>query len=323
MGKITKPFTLVAGEPILATEHNSNFNTLYNDFNGNISNYNIVTTAGITDDKIEQIVTPGKVSFASLSTLGAVAGDILWASSATSFGRLAIGTSGQALQISFDSYTSFLGNFDGASGDTSFIAATGQTATFIGTAQLTTSQKKFGDTSLLLNGSTDYVTFPDSSTWDFGSGDWTVDGQFMFNGVGLQGLWSHTANSAGTRGLWFYLSAGTSINGVYSADGTAQTGISFSWTPIVGGFYHLAWVRNGADLKFYVDGLQTGSTFNIGANSIFAPAESFYVGKDNYDGLVFNGYIDEFRVSKGIARWTGNFTKPALAYVPTLIWKTL
>jgi hypothetical protein len=98
MGTISKNFTFTSGEEIKATDHNSNFDTFYNAFNGGIENVNIGTTAGILDSQLAQIVSAGKVNFTAISTVGAVAGDTLWATSATSWAKLAIGTSGQALQ---------------------------------------------------------------------------------------------------------------------------------------------------------------------------------------------------------------------------------
>jgi len=214
-----------------------------------------------------------------------------------------------------DGYDVLDSHFDGADGATAYTDPIAGAATFVGTAQLDTAQYKFGTASLLLDGNSDCVTYPDSASWAWGAGDWTVDGWYRYAAIDANnGFWSHSANGAGDRGIWLYLSGGTSVNGVYSTDGTAQVGFSFSWTPSIDTWYHLAWVRNGADLKFYVNGTQTGSTFNIGSNSIFDSTELFYVGKDNYDGLWHNGWIDEFRVSKGIARWTANFTPPTLPY---------
>lgn len=61
MGLITKNNTWSAGETILAVEHNENFNTIYNEFNGNIDNANIKAGAGIVDSKLAQITTSDKV----------------------------------------------------------------------------------------------------------------------------------------------------------------------------------------------------------------------------------------------------------------------
>lgn len=53
MALIQKPVTFAAGAAILASEHNSNFDIIYNDYNGNVDNDNIVATAGIAGSKID------------------------------------------------------------------------------------------------------------------------------------------------------------------------------------------------------------------------------------------------------------------------------
>ena len=72
MALINKPYTFSAGATIVAAEHNSNFDTIYNEFNGSISNANISGTAAITDSKLAQLTTAGKVSGASLTLLGSI-----------------------------------------------------------------------------------------------------------------------------------------------------------------------------------------------------------------------------------------------------------
>lgn len=72
MALITKTYTFSAGASIVASEHNSNFDTIYNEFNGSISNANISTLAAISDSKFAQITTAGKVSGAALTTLGSI-----------------------------------------------------------------------------------------------------------------------------------------------------------------------------------------------------------------------------------------------------------
>ena len=61
MGLITKTSTFSAGDTIIASEHNDNFDTIYNEFNGNINNANIKIGAAIADSKLAQITTASKV----------------------------------------------------------------------------------------------------------------------------------------------------------------------------------------------------------------------------------------------------------------------
>jgi hypothetical protein len=53
MGLVVKPFTFSAGAVIIASEHNDNFDTLYNEFNGNIQNANVAANAAIEESKLD------------------------------------------------------------------------------------------------------------------------------------------------------------------------------------------------------------------------------------------------------------------------------
>ncbi len=66
---ITKPYTFTVGSSIVASEHNSNADTIYNDYNGNITNANISGTAAISDSKLAQITTSSKVAGDALTLL--------------------------------------------------------------------------------------------------------------------------------------------------------------------------------------------------------------------------------------------------------------
>ena len=98
MATISKPNTFSAGATIVASEHNDNFDTIYNDYNGNITNANLSASAAIVDTKLAQLTTASKVNLSALVITSQAAGDIIYASSATALTRLAAGTSGQFLQ---------------------------------------------------------------------------------------------------------------------------------------------------------------------------------------------------------------------------------
>ena len=98
MSTITKSFTFSAGGLIIASDHNSNYDTIYNDYNGSISNVNLASNASIVDTKLAQITTSQKVNLTALVATSQATGDTIYASSATVMSRLAAGTSGQFLK---------------------------------------------------------------------------------------------------------------------------------------------------------------------------------------------------------------------------------
>lgn len=72
MALISIPNTFTVGATIVASQHNSNFSTIYTDHNGNIDNTNLSASAGIVDTKLAQITTASKVSGAALTSLSSV-----------------------------------------------------------------------------------------------------------------------------------------------------------------------------------------------------------------------------------------------------------
>lgn len=106
MATITKPHTFTAGEIIVASEHNSNFDTIYDDYNGNITNVNIDASAAVVESKLlfsatghgHTGTTDGNlIDFSALDIASEARGDIMYRN-ATAWTRLAAGTSGEFLK---------------------------------------------------------------------------------------------------------------------------------------------------------------------------------------------------------------------------------
>ena len=73
MAIISKTYTFSAGSTIIASEHNTNFDTLYDAFNGNIENVNVKSTAAIAGSKISPVFTSATRVEANLSVSGSFA----------------------------------------------------------------------------------------------------------------------------------------------------------------------------------------------------------------------------------------------------------
>jgi hypothetical protein len=78
-------------------------------------------------------------------------------------------------------------------------------------------------------------------------------------------------------------------------------------------WYHGAIVRSGSSLKLYINGTQEGSTFTLTTQNF--TNRIWQIG--NGPNGVFNGYIQDVRITNGYARYTANFTAPTAAF-PTL-----
>jgi hypothetical protein len=212
-----------------------------------------------------------------------------------------------------DTYVTAMTHFDGVDASTTFTDETGKTWTQAGTAQIDTSQSKFGSASLLLDGNSDYITTPDHDDFNLGSGDFTID--CWIRTPSLAGAWrsiisqkdSGVSNYAFDLiyGYWGILTFKYTTNGTTETEG-ALTYIDFT----VDTWYHIAVVRSGATMYMFINGVIT-DTYDIGSATIYNSTAAVAIGatKDgaSYTGF-FSGWIDEMRISKGIARWTANFT---------------
>jgi len=181
----------------------------------------------------------------------------------------------------------------------------------VGNAQISTSVYKYGTGSMSFNGTNSYLTLPYGPTQNFGTGNFTIEGWVYLNSLSasyyvVAGTWT-----TGTTDEWliqisngntirFLTTAGTSF---YSATITTST------------WYHIAAVRNGSTITLYVNGTSVGSYTN--SNSIGSVSKTLYIGVQQSPIWYWNGYIDEFRITNGYARYTANFTPPTAAFFNT------
>lgn len=218
-----------------------------------------------------------------------------------------------------DSYTKALLHFDGPDAGVAIIDESGKTWTAVGNAQIDTAQYKFGGASLLLDGTGDYVKTPSDTDFNLGSDDFTVDFRIRFNALPATNSNFALVHHVHTD------DSGWQINvyddaGVHSLDFRNYTGASYTidikkaiTTLSTNTWYHIAVVRNGSNFYFFLDGVQQ-STTGIDADTTTDNTAILYLGSNRNGASAVNGWIDEFRLSKGIARWTANFTPPVTAY---------
>ena len=214
-------------------------------------------------------------------------------------------------------------HMDGADGSTTFTdsSLSPKTITRYGNAQIDTAQSVFGGASGLFDGNGDYLTIPDSDDWYLGTGDFTVDFWVMWNALPVSGSLQFFATQATDNSNrlvfdMYYVSAGVfaiELNTIVS--GTSKI-ISGQTSLTTGVWYHFAYVRNGNTCKIYKDGTQIASNTSYTV-SVGNYTGDLVIGRRHADSggyFYLNGRIDEFRWSKGIARWTSDFTPPTSAY---------
>lgn len=222
-----------------------------------------------------------------------------------------------------DSEAKLVLHMNGTDASTTFTDSSSgaKTVTANGHAQIDTAQSKFGGASGLFDGTDDHLTSADSDDWilDGGSDDnaWTVDFWVRFNGdpgAQVKGL---VQQSSGTGNKWaIYLGNNLLVFQIRSSSSDIVN-LSNAWNPAGETWYHVAVVKQGATgYKMFVDGTQIGTTQtdtslfpNFGAQLNIG----VYRHDDGADRFL-NGWLDEVRISKGVARWTGNFTPPTEEY---------
>jgi len=195
--------------------------------------------------------------------------------------------------------------------------------TLNGDAALNTGTYQFSPGSAYFDGDGDYLSIPDSEDWNFGTEDFTID------------FWIYHANSVKQEAIltqMLYSGSGsvadTSISIVTNTNGNNPGTFYILWKletqpewvyvfPV--GFYplsqwvHVALVRNGTNLYLFANGIRYTVTTGLGTIALTDSTAPIEIGRIN-GAQYFTGYIDELRISKGVARWTSDFTPPIAPY---------
>ena len=177
----------------------------------------------------------------------------------------------------------------------------------VGNAQISTSVKKYGTGALYFDGSGDYLQMASNSALILGAGSATVE------------FWVYPLAVDGYRRLVTSTSGGFTSgdfvirynNGTFLA-GSGNLNINSGTLPAANQWSHVAWVGVGGTAQtLYINGVSVGTA---GAYSLTVPIQ-FVGGWYTLNTTeFFNGYIDDLRITKGVARYTGNFTPPAAAF---------
>lgn len=187
----------------------------------------------------------------------------------------------------------------------------GRVWTAYGGATTSTTQKKFGSGALYLNGSSDYLTTPNNADFNFSTGDFTID--CWLYPTSINSLNAVFDKYDASNGTWQVAISSGKMN-IYIRRATPLNYTSSLTSLTLNAWNHCAWVRNNGTIYLYLNGINVGSvsaTDNLDSTCIVT------IGRQgNQSSYYFPGYIDEMRVSKGIARWTSNFTPPAAPASP-------
>jgi len=177
----------------------------------------------------------------------------------------------------------------------------------VGNAQISTTQSKFGGSSISFDGTGDWLLLPHTVDQFLSTGAFTIEFWLYLNATGAaRGL---VAKGTGTTGWLVSLDSSNRVVFTYTTSTITSTGTisGTTWT-------HIAVVREGTgtnQTKIYINGTNDGTGT---VSTDFNQTNSMYVGADRTGGSALNGYIDDLRITKGYARYTANFTAPVTAF---------
>ena len=206
---------------------------------------------------------------------------------------------------------------EGSNGSTTVTDSSNTNAsiTCIGSAQISTAQSKFGNSSL--GTASGDISISTTNIFNFGTSDFTVEFWFYRTGLGSGNnhiVDARPSGSGSSATFLIYMATGTTTPLYYTSGSTKITSsINLGanvWT-------HMAVVRNSGTTTLYMDGVSGGS-FSDSTNYVDTAGSTlgFWAGSStDYSQYTTPGFFDDFRVTKGLARYTSSFTPPTTAHL--------
>jgi len=186
-----------------------------------------------------------------------------------------------------------------------------RTITFSGSnANISTAQSKFGGSSLYIGG--------DGSKIEIGADGLDATGDFTFEcwiyDTSVDNYPQLAINSS-SNGFYLYLGNGaTSGSSKVLRHWNGGSVTNFSTELPQSQWYHFALVRSGSTVKLYINGTADSTTRTDSGTYLMGQSSTLTIGADG-SGNDFRGYINDLRITNGLARYTTNFTPPTSAHL--------
>lgn len=175
-----------------------------------------------------------------------------------------------------------------------------------GNTKLSTVIKKYNSSSMYFDGTGDYLVgySPTINLYALGTGNFTIETWFYVASTTNQCFVDFRTSTTAADGFFFGLASNGYIQ-VYANANIIYTAVSLS----INTWYHVALVRSAGTMAVYINGTSVATT----ANSTNFTNGIYRVGSSIDAAQNLNGYLDDLRITKGIARYTSNFTAPTTA----------
>ena len=174
--------------------------------------------------------------------------------------------------------------------------------------------------TMKFDGNSDYLTFPHRKELNFASNDWTIECWiYPKTNVGFCGIWHQSAS--GTDWYSIYLNGSFNPKFVFynSSNGVEWAGTAASNTAPQNTWTHLALVRKfGTGVYLFAGGTLVASDTDDASVAMLDKTYDHVIGYERFvgNGTYFDGYIQDFRITNGLALYidsqnpTTNFTPP-------------
>ena len=166
--------------------------------------------------------------------------------------------------------------------------------------------------SAYFDGTGDYLTVPGNAAFALGTGSFTVEAWiYPTSAQGVTLVSSNYDYSTGSGNWAFYFTVGSASTIYFNAgttSGFTNHGSSTTVTIPTNAWTHLVYSRYGGNGYFYINGSQLGTA--VADTSNYAGSNPLYIGRQSDGTSPFLGYITDFKIIKGTAVYTGNFTPP-------------
>jgi hypothetical protein len=216
-------------------------------------------------------------------------------------------------------FNSLLLHGNGTNGSTVITDSSGspKTVTAFGNAQISTAQSKFGGSSIAFDGAGDSLSAGILEDWTFLNNGTAFTVEVFVRGSvfsGSQTIASTIANSSSV-GIFLLVSSGkASFRIARGSTGNLALSLEADTVLSVDTWHHLAFVLTAEGVGVvYVNGTleNSGTPSSL---SLLRPSYPLSIGALPTNNLFFNGYIDDLRITKGVARYTANFTPPTAPF---------
>lgn len=202
---------------------------------------------------------------------------------------------------------SLLLHMNGSNNSTTFTDSgpSAATVTASGDAKISTAQSKFGGASGAFDGSGDYLS---CTLGAIGANDFTIETWVRMSSFANYRMLYETRTSDGdTAGFVWGVNASGQLF-VYLGGFVITTGTLTANT-----WSHVALTRASGTWRTFVDGALQAGTYS---NSASFTRTAVRIGMDWASLYGTNGYLDDFRITNGVARYTASFTAPTTALLP-------